>query len=235
MEDEVSKIRRNLVAVSAAIMLAWWLQAPLDKISEKVLGTTVGSNFEWRAWFAATIVLLYFALRFRFSKEHTEAIAEMENEAGAVGRRLLLRWMNWETTWYVRWGYLPRAFRESFPIIIGASPDDAARNRRITRVDVANMVIGQRDSVGQVLPPSKGQVLGTVDIDVYRIAANRSEHRGLAQIGFDLSRMQRWSLRVWTYLWLGVYSRASTWLMVPWTLTACALAVCIWKQVRTLA
>lgn len=62
MDDAPEKVRRNLMAVSTAIILLWFLQAPLQG---KVFWIVDLSNVEsWRPWSAALAVLVYFALRF---------------------------------------------------------------------------------------------------------------------------------------------------------------------------
>lgn len=92
------------MAVSTIIVLAWWLQAPLDKVSEKLLGMpSVGIGIEWRAWFAALIAVLYFALRFRFSERQQDAVKELHAESSRLRDRLLIRWLRWEVTAWDRW------------------------------------------------------------------------------------------------------------------------------------
>lgn len=94
MDDEDSKVRRNLIVVSVLMILVWWLQAPLDKVSEKFFGVSPnGPAFEWRVWLAAALALAYFCLRFRFCQDHTNAVTVMRNERRDLERRLLRRWI----------------------------------------------------------------------------------------------------------------------------------------------
>ena len=232
MEDEDSKIRRNLMAVSTLIVLAWWLQAPLDKISEKLLGLTdVAPNFQWRAWLAALLALAYFCLRFRFSTEHGDDRRLLGVERIAVQIRLIERWLSWETSWYARWGTTPPVLGDGFSAVAGPYKDAV---RKITGITVANVSIGRQDEMGQVLPPPPNQVFGMASFVVKRLHhTGGMEQTTLNSIGFDLSGFQRRVLAVWSGLWLLIYSRASTSLFVPWSLAAAAAVVCAVQQFKT--
>ncbi|RZL66416.1 MAG: hypothetical protein EOP81_00140 [Variovorax sp.] len=78
MDDEDGKIRRNLVAASAIVLLLAWLDLPLDQLAERLLGTnknTTPISLEAeRVWIAAIALLAYLALRFRFSTEVVKGV-----------------------------------------------------------------------------------------------------------------------------------------------------------------
>jgi hypothetical protein len=232
MEDEDSKIRRNFLAVSALIVLAWWLQAPLDRISEKLLGvSSVGPNFEWRAWAAATAVLVYFGLRFRFSKEHSAASNDMLSEATKVKRALLLRWLNWEVMGFVKWHWTPPVFGSSFSAVVGESgPHVQLPRSPIVRIKVSELQLGRQTGTGVMIMPEAGELFGSVRLEIDRRQDKATEIRTVDGIGIDLSAGQRAILNAWTYCWLALYSNASTGLMVPWIFGAMALIVCCYKQ-----
>lgn len=179
MEDEDSKIRRNFLAVSALIVLAWWLQAPLDRISEKLLGvSSVGPNFEWRAWAAATAVLVYFGLRFRFSKEHSAASNDMLSEATKVKRALLLRWLNWEVMGFVKWHWTPPVFGSSFSAVVGESgPHVQLRRSPIVRIKVSELQLGRQTGTGVMIMPEAGELFGSVRLEIDRRQDKATEIR----------------------------------------------------------
>lgn len=65
LEDTAEKARRNLMIVSSGIFAVWALGIPLDG---KLVGAVDLSAVEpWRAWVAATCVLVYFAARHFFA------------------------------------------------------------------------------------------------------------------------------------------------------------------------
>ncbi|MDQ0042805.1 hypothetical protein [Variovorax boronicumulans] len=235
MEDEESKIRRNFLAMSVLIVLAWWLQAPLDKMTEKLLGmNSVGPDFEWRAWAAATAALCYFALRFRFSKEHDTAMNDMRAEAAKVRQSRLLRWLNWEAACFVRWGWTPPVFGSSFATVVGASRPELVTGRLpIFRIKVSELQLGRQTETGSMVMPEAGELFGSVRLTIDRHQGSASESRTIDAIGIDLTRAQRVVLNGWTYGWLALYSKASTSLLVPWIAGLLALAVCCRKRFET--
>lgn len=67
VDDEDGKVRRNLVAFSAGVLLLAWLRIPTAAIFQKL-----GADAAWRPdpvrlWVAVGLVLLYLAVRFHFS------------------------------------------------------------------------------------------------------------------------------------------------------------------------
>lgn len=67
VDDEDSKVRRNLVAFSAGVLLLAWLRIPTAAIFQKL-----GADAAWRPdpvrlWVAVGLVLFYLAVRFHFN------------------------------------------------------------------------------------------------------------------------------------------------------------------------
>lgn len=229
MDDEDSKARRNFMAVSAIIVLAWWLQAPLDKISEKLLGMpSVGAGFEWRAWFAGLCALLYFALRFRFSERQQQSAKELQDESVDVRDRLLARWLRWEIAAWNRW-------RLRGPVI-GQSLEKAVESvlelngGEVLKVSTSEISPGRTNQEGARIANSRVAVRAVVSVF---IATSTPRPLGMAGTHVDvhanLTTSQRFILTAWEVAWLVSYSKASTALFVPWALGAAAAAVCAWR------
>ncbi|VTU30584.1 hypothetical protein H6CHR_03428 [Variovorax sp. PBL-H6] len=74
--DDGDKVRRNLVVASSITMLLAWLQVPLVSVVDRLFGTKAEgySPTAWRVWVAVLAVLMYLALRFRFSHEVEEGM-----------------------------------------------------------------------------------------------------------------------------------------------------------------
>lgn len=90
------KARRNLVLVSAAILLTGWLGLPLTDIAERVLNIkTAGKIDPFRAWLAVMAVMLYLAYRFTFSPDEQAArdawYTDWTQQRQAFQRRTLMR------------------------------------------------------------------------------------------------------------------------------------------------
>jgi len=94
VDDSKDKIRRNLVTVSAVILLLAWLDLPLNLIAERVIG--VGGSMPIRLsaakiWSASLILLLYLGWRFKHSSEAKEARVLLVGAARVRSERLLAR------------------------------------------------------------------------------------------------------------------------------------------------
>ncbi len=82
--------------VSAAILLAAWLDLPLAGIAERVLGIKGADKVDpARAWSAVCAVLLYLAYRFAFSDDEQKArdalSTDWQSQRNGRIRRILLR------------------------------------------------------------------------------------------------------------------------------------------------
>lgn len=73
VEDEDGKIRRNLVAVSAVILLLAWLDVPIAAVAARLLGERPDSPSivlpPWKVWLAAAALLGYCVVRYGYSDE----------------------------------------------------------------------------------------------------------------------------------------------------------------------
>lgn len=69
MDDEDSKIRRNLVAACGIVLSLAWLDIPFDTVASRILGEHPKDFVlpPWKAWIAILAVLAYLLVRFRFS------------------------------------------------------------------------------------------------------------------------------------------------------------------------
>jgi hypothetical protein len=98
MDDEDSKIRRNLVTASAVVLLLVWLKLPLADVAERLLGAKASGTLQVdaiRIWSAVVAVLIYFALRFVFSEAvekggDTIRLASISSRAGVI--EAVVRW-----------------------------------------------------------------------------------------------------------------------------------------------
>lgn len=71
-DDTDDKVRRNFLAVSGAIVLAWWLRLKVPFLA-KVFGVPLDSDNIERVWTAALVLLAYFGLRYHFSSGRESA------------------------------------------------------------------------------------------------------------------------------------------------------------------
>ncbi|MES2973276.1 MAG: hypothetical protein V4757_06690 [Pseudomonadota bacterium] len=69
MDDEDDKIRRNLVVVSATILIAAFLEVPQSALLSTLVGKEGSSIPQWKFWAVGCALLAYLGARYRFSHE----------------------------------------------------------------------------------------------------------------------------------------------------------------------
>ena len=80
VDDEDTKIRRNLLVVSSAILLTSWLDVPASSLFEKLFGGVHPQSEIWKFLVAELSVLIYLAIRYRFSSEGEGYVMASEEE-----------------------------------------------------------------------------------------------------------------------------------------------------------
>lgn len=234
VEDEESKARRNLIAVSTLIVLAWWLEAPLDKISEKLLGMpSVGPEFEWKAWFAALVALAYFALRFRFSVDHAQAVTGLRSEFQMAIERFLKRWLVCEIICFLKWGYRPRVMGTDFQTLVERKitlPDGTPFP--IVDIEVVDLMLDREGALGKDSPAELREISGSMRVHITRALGKASDQSRGNGINFELTPRHRRAFKLWVASATTIYSKASTALFVPWALGSAAAVICLFRLVR---
>lgn len=229
MEDEDSKVRRNLLAVSTLVLLVAWLDTPLSKVGGKFLGIeNLDAQFEWRVWAAAGALIIYFALRHRFSPENTTAFNAMKKEMAGAARRVLTLWMIMEVRLFKLFRltlFLPKASlvaADDSALASGTKHGlDGPKVARI-RVDGANFLINDKGPNNVSLST------------LFHLVDGGSKNTVVPeQLQAPLAHYHVLFLRFWAFLWLAMYSKASTSFLWPWSLAAAAAAVVTFKLVTT--
>ncbi|AVQ81665.1 hypothetical protein [Variovorax sp. PMC12] len=238
MEDEDSKVRRNLVVASVVVLLAWWLGIPFDKVSDRFLGYAPAvKTFEWRVWFAAALALVYFALRFRFSEEHKKAVLVYATDRKDLSSALLRWWVKWEVSMFVRsTGRMPMpVMGTAFKTIAQAAVKEMQRNFGDERMEAKITRVFVSDARFESFSVNNGEYgvprfkTGVVNVQFF-IRTIHGEHpsRGGAQpLGFELRWLGRVIAWIFTQAAVFVYSKSGTTLMLPWVLAVVAAAVAV--------
>ena len=78
--DEESHVRRNIVVVSSGILVASYLQLPASWLLAAILPKEMPPIEAYKLWGVGSAVLLYLAMRYKFSPEAKVAQEEIDNE-----------------------------------------------------------------------------------------------------------------------------------------------------------
>ncbi|WP_431106639.1 hypothetical protein [Variovorax paradoxus] len=227
MDDEDSKIRRNLIAVSSVILVLAWLKVPLDLVGERLLGVASKEGFNLsakRVRAAALVLLVYLTLRFRFSNEQQEGMKTLRAEYVGAERRTLKRWLALELACFTRFGWKMPVLGDPRERISVARRKQNSVEAVVPFVEISlnDAILGTRDPAGQFIPSTRKV---TAHIKYFARIEGGDAPMPLVPFEFELSWLQRLSLSSVSILWLTIYSKASTFFMTPWVLSFAAIGL----------
>ena len=244
MDDEDSKVRRNLVVACTVVLLAWWLGIPFDKVSDRFLGfAPTAKTFEWRVWFAAAVALLYFAWRFRFSDDHKEAVKAYAKDRQDRSVAMLTWWARREIAMFVRVGdRMPMPLMGSaFKTIAHAAVKGIQRAygdenmpAKLTRAFVGDAAF-QNVSVnnGEYGVPQYRSGIVRVQFFIRTARGEDPSRDGAQALGVELAPLGRAIAWLGTQVCVLVYSNSGTRLLLPWAMALAAGGLACLKIIRT--
>ncbi|MES2247601.1 MAG: hypothetical protein V4645_09985 [Pseudomonadota bacterium] len=231
IDDEDSKARRNLLVVSTAMILVWWLDVSADKVSARFLGLDAsGPGFEWRVWLAMTVALFYFALRFHFSKAHVAHVKSLRIDLLRIAEIQLTKWLRLENNLRLRFVWMPTVLGDAFGLFMERAGKSIAQGHGLTEplpvvrisVPAANyQTVAYTDGSQRMTLQS-----GSMRVQYFVQGPHGDQPSNEASLGFELRWLRQsiaW-VRMWT--WATIYSESSTSLLLPslWAAFAAGLA-----------
>lgn len=223
MDDSDDKIRRNLVAASAAIIFTWFLDL---KLAGKVnlFGIVETASVQPRNfWICVTAILVYLMLRFRFDKQTSQLTPVFQHD---------VRMQHWLITRNM----LKRLFMQldsARNLPKGGSLELGPSSRETTNLQ--HLLDGNFKGI------SSFEVHSTTPFSLWRghgefhasFRAPRANGTGSEQYNEHMEyRMSRWltaSVAVQLIIRIWLYSPVAMTFMVPITLSCAALGICLWK------
>ena len=239
MDDEDSKIRRNLVVTSAVILLAVWLRAPLDGMAEALFKVKPDpQTFRWRVWLAALLVLVYFGLRFRFSKQNLDAIKPLRTEYLRVERTVLRLWLSRKMKQFVRTGSAGLLKVDGLATLVEAQrrgiEQAQAQGESQGEFKLAHIRVAAAKRASSKYPPLPAPDLTYAEADLkFSFSSKNGLAGSQATVGLGLHQLSILRIRFNAFCWVILYSKGSTDVVLPWLLAAVALLAALYKVVRT--
>lgn len=239
MDDEDSKIRRNLVVASTLVVLAWWLRLPLDKLSEKMFGVSSAPGLEWRVWLAAIVVLLYLLHRFRFAGEAAGAFVQWRNSRSNLRQELIQRHFEKRMATYTKNGLPFHEVGEPLKQRVNEILSELAARQGVEpgHLIVDKFILkpiqhGSLTKAGLNVKPSKR--VGSMHCDLAVRSATSLLPPKAFVLNYELSKQRYSWIQCKLFLRTGTYSPAATALVLPYVLAVVALALAAWKLFRAL-
>jgi len=237
VDDDDSKVRRNVVVASALVCLVTWLKLPVAALASRFLtqagtaatpGTGLPALDSQRIWLAVLIALVYLGMRYRFSadgKSGWQALAvDWANALESLSRAMLKR-AAWRHT---RFGWESRLFKDSLRDITRRWNTEAQEHQgepKVTDVMRPRLVI-QAFTFDREKYGGRASIAPSWDFDD---APSRKHTGGLYEVEFTGWRKQ-W-LRLVAGLRLVLYSSASIQHLAPFALLLVAIGISAWKVV----
>jgi hypothetical protein len=200
MDDDDTKIRRNLVVFSAAVLLLAWLEIPFSSLLGNLVGSGQAHPDDWRLWSAGLGVLVYLGSRYSFSAEGSRYAGALRGQYDLLLQRTVFWLIRWQATTHIRRGIVPSAYAGEFVEYI---QKEIRRNGSPQGVDESSLAIG---IYGEDARPWRFEAsFNTVAPAVP--GTPREGRQTRAQV--DIPKRYRIALTTWTRCWWVVYSQES--------------------------
>jgi hypothetical protein len=222
-EDEDSKIRRNLMTASSAVILLWFFQVPLSRYVSSVLKNPDWTAPGWKVWLVVLAVLFYLALRYRFTDDHkalTEAVGD------AYSQRLSV----------VAYGLVTTAIQDTRSVDTRHLGFDRSKIfQQFGEAATQKMGAPSRIRVINVRWDKQAEPTRGIVADQIRAELNDGRNMdGTLPIEYDLTGPKLWRCRIEAWFFSWIYSRESVVYLVPCLLAACATGITAYNLARAL-
>lgn len=225
-EDSDAKIRRNLVVASTLILLVAWLELPLASLAEKVLAAPPTVQLRpFKVWLACLAVLLYMALRYRFTKEW--------NLFGRLFR---------ENTRKKRDQMIVELIERAFRLFNNERSDSIIFTKSLS--SVCEELTAAQKLLGRQLGDQPFHVRfhqrtverdpwhGEVSYFLEHPTADPKISAGTRTVSYAIEGLKKWYITFTSHTQSVLYSESSVRFIVPCALAAAAFVTVIWNMYR---
>ncbi len=222
MADEDDKVRRNLVVVSAVILVAGWLEIPFSAIVSKFVNTGELHHDPFRIWATGLAVLLYLAIRYSFSPEGERYRSALPIAVDLMCRHKALEYAQAEVDRFTKTGAESTIFEGTLTAIVN---NDLKEYGAIDRpyINLQTAQAGEdpwKFLAGKSYVTKDGRTLGV-------------PFQG-ANFAVNIVGRAVWRIKVKAHVHVWTYSAGSIQLLVPVMLTLSAEAFLLFKIFHTL-
>ena len=221
MDDSDEKARRNVVMVSAAILFAAWVRLVPETLMGRLFGEPAGHKIEpSRIWSSVLAVLLYVGLRYWFAPETSNALSESLVEWRKSQTRMTDALLKRHAKRFARKGTDSKLVEGGLAALV-SSRMDFEHERDIGSSEGGTIAISFEgvDYASGGWPQSAAFTISRVFNDG-RTVVDSGYRRN-----FSLPDGLKLWLSVKSAVWLIIYSRACTHVLVPISLWVLAFAL----------
>jgi hypothetical protein len=225
-EDTDAKIRRNIVVASGLIVLLAWLDLSLPGVTTKLLeGQSQLPLSPFRLWVACFAILVYLALRYRFSSEWIAFDRTLVVPASALRNQYVQKLLQQQLHKYHRTGSNPSIFFYKLKEAAERQTEEMRKNSDRTDLPRPRITI-------DIFNPGREIWEGDVQVAMTWVTgASRMANSG-ERILYAVGGWRRWWIEAKSYTIVAIYSETSVRHLVPVALCISAFAIVgrqIWR------
>lgn len=228
-DDTDAKIRRNLVVFSTLIVLVAWLQIPVGEIAVGLLKLDKLEKplqlSQFRLWVACFAVLLYMALRYRFTEEWGQFSREMYGINLNLQRALVQKTLDTALRRFHKTGKDSPLFHNHIEQlaskVIRSQPEHE-------RLEAKNRPLGV---VKERLHP-RSEWEGEAKLEFTRYVNTKGAKNNVVyieKVAFEIPERKQMEIKVVAFARSLFYSKFSVHYLVPFALAVAALTVVLYK------
>ncbi|ODU18820.1 MAG: hypothetical protein BGP22_22160 [Variovorax sp. 67-131] len=179
-----------------------------------------------RVWIGVLAVLLYLILRFKFSDLHAKASEELRTEFDAARLRILKRYAQSQLNRFARGIEAP---------IFGDALLSKFKHRQMISEMLKhepNTVVQRKIAGGEVRYDPSRRVGDITFNTTDRYAGGGGSFGETDMVTFEVSHWAHVRFNLQSSLWIAMYSRAATAILLPWGLCFLAMMVSIWRLLQ---
>jgi len=225
-EDENSKVRRNLVALSFAVIVGWITDVSVTKLP--IFGLSISTEHPGRVWFALLLALVYMNQRYHFADDTMSAWSQLGEKytdaLKAAATRLLSKEIQRVT--------VKKRSSSVLPVLNAGTLLEQAKNTpAVINFSGECSIIGPVEALKKprdVIYLLKQGHIAIIDASyMTKSSSVRSVQRGTTTNVYELSTFRHAALVVMTTVKFLIHSKPSIELLVPYLLGAIALVISV--------
>jgi hypothetical protein len=218
-DDTAEKVRRNVVILSSAIIIAWFLNLHVDRASKLFGVIELESTPPIKLWGLAIIIMIYVFLRYWFDEKTRSQKNHLYSELSIIKLNILSAYLKFEISQSFKKNKAPPSIHNFEEL---KKPDLLIRyenQESLSEVNIDLSIERNPESLwsGWVLP----------DYQLEWDKKHFSTKTGGNRYQFILSNNRRKFLELVSYINLFLYSKSSVDFLIPILLCTISVGICI--------
>lgn len=220
MDDDDLKIRKNLVLVSAVVILTMWLEIPFSAFAAKLIGPEYATPSEHKIWIVGLAILCYFAARYRFTDDGVMLKSSVGKEAQSMRKSLAHQMGQHAADYYTKTGKKTQVFGSQLDQFTISNDREKGSSTTYHNEGRATLTLYPINDDREYY-----KMVFSVHCSWSSVTGSNKSSTGNAALQFDLMGLNRQYLLFRPLIHASVYSRATVLFAAPVVLALIATFV----------